>query len=260
METTEISGVITQGRGDKDQRVTKYKVGYIEDACSPTVKFIQDGGQPKIFDGNTDRTTAVTNTFTHINAVHLRIYPTENFGWDSLRFEVMTCSASTKTSACTKGGVEDKTIAAGNLIASNSNRKCNNKDRWRLNGEAMEGAAGNEDGYAGCWCPDTNHGYNEYVGVKFDQATEVSGLITQGRHDKDQWVTQFKVAYTETDGGSEEFILDEEGNEKIFTGNSDRTTEVEQYFPCHLNAFSVRIYPTASSTYPSMRFEVVTCT
>lgn len=260
LESTEVSGVITQGRGTSTQWVTNYKIGYIEDACSPTLKFIEEGGVTKIFDGNVDLNTEVKNTFTtHINAARVRIYPTAVSGWNALRFEFITCSNS-NPKTCTKAGVEDKSIAADNLIASGSNRKCNDKDRWRLNAVQMPGGTGNEDGFAGSWCSPANNYNGHYVGVKFDQATEVSGIITQGRHDKDQWVTHFKVGYTETDGGTELFILDDAGSPKIFTGNDDQATAVEQHFPCHLNAFSVRIHPTGSNKYPSLRFEVITCT
>ena len=48
LESTEVSGVITQGRGKSNQWVTQYKIGYIEDACSPTLKFIEEGGETKV--------------------------------------------------------------------------------------------------------------------------------------------------------------------------------------------------------------------
>ena len=44
----EISGFITQGRQDYDQWVTKYKIGYIESACNPVVKFVEENGRQKV--------------------------------------------------------------------------------------------------------------------------------------------------------------------------------------------------------------------
>lgn len=259
LESTEVSGVITQGMGDNDEWVTRYKIGYIEDACSPTLKFFEEAGETKIFNGNVDRNTEVKHTFTtHINAASVRIYPTAASGATALRFEFMTCSKS-NPKTCTKAGVEDSSILAANLIASGSSNDCNDKDRWRLNAVGVASSTG--DGFAGSWCAADSNFDGHYVGVKFDQATEVSGLVTQGRQDSDHWVSEFKVGYTTTDGGTEDFILDDSGNPKLFTANNDRDTEVEQHFPCHLNVFSVRIHPTICNEFPySLRFEVITCT
>ena len=58
-------------------------------------------------------------------------------------------------------------------------------------------------------------GNGEWVGVKFAQLTEVSGIMTQGRQDYDQWVKRFKVGYTITEGGAVKFIKDEQGHDKV---------------------------------------------
>lgn len=248
-ESTEISGVVTQGRESVGQWVTKYKVGYIEDGCSPTLKYIEEGGQPKVFNGNSDSDSEVAHTFpAHLNAVSVRIYPTEFNSHPSLRFDLKTCSkAPTKT--CTKAGIEDKSIPASKLTSSTvwPNNKCNNKENWRLNSNTG-------------WCASTASGTGDWIGVDFDESTEVSGLITQGRADALQYVTRFKVGYTESSGGTVKFIKDENSQDKVFTANYDQTSEVEQVFPCHLNAFSIRIYPTAVKKHASLRFEVMKCT
>merc|ERR1712136_104395 len=159
---------------------------------------------------------------------------------------------------CAKAGVESGAITASNLISSSVHHGCNDKERWRLNAVKKDGATSGA-GWAGAWCSG-RRGNGEWVGVQFAQLTEVSGIITQGRQDYDQWVKRFKVGYTITEGGAVQFIKDEQGQDKIFLGNNDRDTPVEHSFLCHLNVFSVAIYPIDTQGWTSMRFEVMTCT
>ena len=58
-------------------------------------------------------------------------------------------------------------------------------------------------------------GNGEWVGIKFTKLTEVSGIITQGRQDFDQWTTKFYVGYTITEEGNVQFIQDESGQNKV---------------------------------------------
>ena len=47
----------------------------------------------------------------------------------------------------------------------------------------------------GAWCPLTKT--NEWIQVKFAVNTLVTGVVTQGRSDYRQWVTKFKMQYSE---------------------------------------------------------------
>jgi len=79
-----------------------------------------------------------------------------------------------------------------------------------------------------------------------------AGVITQGRHGAPQWVTNYKVTYTnngtawkEADGG------------KIFNANSDSDTAVRNNFAQGFYAKAIRICPTSWSSHISMRVEGV---
>lgn len=193
------------------------------------MKYIEEGGNPKVFQGNTDRDTEVEHTFTtHLNAFSFRIYPTAMFGWTSLRFEVKVCEKPS-TQTCSKAGVEDKTILASSLISSSVKPGCNDKERWRLNAIAKPGVTSGE-GWAGAWCGETKDKDGDYVGVKFASATEVSGVITQGREDYPQWVSKFKIGYTETDGGAVKFIQDDKDKIRSLTVTRTKTLQSSRYF------------------------------
>jgi len=151
---------------------------------------------------------------------------------------------------CEKAGVENGDIPTSDFISSSIWKNCNDKEKWRLNSAGPQSA----------WCAGQKDTLgNEYVGVKFSESTEISGLVTQGRKDSNQWVTKFKVGYTETDGGTVKFVKDFDGQDQIFEGNFDTDTPVENFFSCHLNVFSIAIYPSAIKSWTSLRFEVLKC-
>ncbi|XP_022083758.1 lactadherin-like [Acanthaster planci] len=89
-ESTEVNGVVTQG---KDAwYVTNYKVAYQEQPSSERVHVAGESGNAKIFIGNSNGNTPVTNMFNErVDAVTVRIEPT---GWQrgvALRLELLGC-------------------------------------------------------------------------------------------------------------------------------------------------------------------------
>ncbi|XP_072035554.1 uncharacterized protein [Amphiura filiformis] len=89
---TRVTGVLIQGRADGCclQWVTKFKVKYSNNGDYWTSVQQTDGEM--IFDGNTDRTTVVTNLFlVPVIASFIRIIPTEWNGHISMRFELLGC-------------------------------------------------------------------------------------------------------------------------------------------------------------------------
>lgn len=64
---------------------------------------------------------------------------------------------------------------------------------------------------------------NEWILVDLGVSSEVSGIVTQGRSEVDEWVTQFMISYS-SDAFQWEFARDIYGNKKVFKGNSDAHT------------------------------------
>ncbi|XP_072022206.1 uncharacterized protein [Amphiura filiformis] len=85
---TLVSGIITQGRDIAGtQWVTMFTVEYSRDCIT-----WQDVDIGRVFTGNTDQNTEVTNTFTTpVSATLIRIRPTAWMGWISMRFELLGC-------------------------------------------------------------------------------------------------------------------------------------------------------------------------
>ncbi|CAB4033489.1 Hypothetical predicted protein, partial [Paramuricea clavata] len=98
------------------------------------------------------------------------------------------------------------------------------------------------------------HGDNTpWIQVDFLRPVTVTGVITQGRINNDQWVKTFKVKYR--DDASMTWKQDS----KVFNGNVDRNTPRENTLTTPETHRFFRIYPKSWKNYCSMRLEFVGC-
>ncbi|EKX33788.1 hypothetical protein GUITHDRAFT_44529, partial [Guillardia theta CCMP2712] len=106
--------------------------------------------------------------------------------------------------------------------------------RGRLNSKQAWSAAENKPG--------------EFMVLDTGSIQSISGVITQGRHDEDQWVTSFKVLVS-ADG----IQWDDVHCGRIFKGNSDRDTKVKTVFDYPARGRYVMIEPQTFDKHMSMR-------
>ncbi|CAK8677456.1 unnamed protein product [Clavelina lepadiformis] len=97
-----------------------------------------------------------------------------------------------------------------------------------------------------------------WIQVDMKTPTTLTGVVTQGRHNNNQWVTRYKMSF-----GSSldelEFIKNDAGNDVIFTGNFDRNSHVLNLFPHPITARYVRLVVWDYQGNVVMRIEYVTC-
>ncbi len=93
---------------------------------------------------------------------------------------------------------------------------------------------------------------NQWVIVNFGlKPVRVTRLVTQGRGNYDQWVTSFKVQYSQ-DG----IYFSDVDNGRTFAGNYDRNTKVTSFFNQIVFARLIKIIPVTFNGHMSMRLEV----
>ena len=104
-----------------------------------------------------------------------------------------------------KLGVEDGSIFDSQLTASSVYDSNHGPERARLNGVK----SGN---LTGAWSAAANSSdEQQWIRVDFDWALKtVSGIITQGRQDYAQWVTEYMVQYI-SNGAKWEYVQDGDG-------------------------------------------------
>ncbi|XP_038066585.1 retinoschisin-like [Patiria miniata] len=146
-------------------------------------------------------------------------------------------------------GMEDGRIPDESISASSvwSNRADHAPVRARLNTQ----------GYAGAWVHDFGD-VSTWIQVDFNGTVTITGLITQGREDDDQWVTEYRVTYSD-DAQSWHNVTDAFGTPIKFPGNMDRNTLVTARFPFALRTRILRINPAAWHLFSSIRFELIGC-
>jgi hypothetical protein len=92
-----------------------------------------------------------------------------------------------------------------------------------------------------------NNQVGEWMQLDLGRTMAVTHIVTQGRHEYDQWVTEYKVQHS-TDGSQFTAVS------ATFTGNKDRGTY--QTNALSVGARYIRIYPQKWSSHMSMRMGV----
>ena len=103
------------------------------------------------------------------------------------------------------------------------------------------------------WCAQSSK-VGEYVAIDLLKATNVAGVVMQGRKHGNQYVKTVKFAVSTSDSatpGDDTFTS--VGNGTIFDASKDRNTKVWVYFAKSISARHVRIYPQTWYGHMSMR-------
>ena len=93
---------------------------------------------------------------------------------------------------------------------------------------------------------------SQWMQIDLGTLMSVTGVITQGRQDRDQWVTGYTIS-TSTDGNTWTPV----NRGQTFRGNTDSGSKVNHVFS-PVSARSVRLYVKTWHSYISMRAGVIT--
>tara|TARA_R110001599_G_scaffold254277_1_gene454497 strand:- start:20 stop:1126 length:1107 start_codon:yes stop_codon:yes gene_type:complete len=102
----------------------------------------------------------------------------------------------------------------------------------------------------GGWCA-TGNAMGSWIQLDNGKIGSISGVITQGRKNADQWVKSFKVKYKDESGS----WWDVDG--KTFPGNTNRNSKVTTTFSKPVRTRYIRIYPQTFHGHVSMRVDMI---
>ncbi|XP_071503480.1 lactadherin-like [Diadema antillarum] len=146
-------------------------------------------------------------------------------------------------------GMKDGRITKEQLTASSCWHKFYCVDRARLDQPRVGPRAG-------AWSTKQKDDH-QYIQIDLLTLHQVTGIITQGRQDANQWVTSFKVFHS-IDGVTFTPVISPSGTgDEVFHGNRDRNTHNTNVFSVPVTARFIRIMPVSWHAHISMRFELL---
>ncbi|KAL4230751.1 hypothetical protein ACF0H5_011126 [Mactra antiquata] len=143
----------------------------------------------------------------------------------------------------------DYSVAGSGAFGASSAR---DTQHMALNSRILQGSS------LGGWSAKTNDP-NQYITVTFFNTIVVKGIVTAGRTDVDEWLTQYKLYYQETYYKEMLPYYDPPGTVKIFTANANATTPATNMLLFPFEAKTVKIVPVKWQNGISLRLEVLGC-
>nr|XP_045582100.1 uncharacterized protein LOC123745535 [Procambarus clarkii] len=261
-----VYGVEVAGNPLTRERVTAYTIQHSRDNNIWSV--LPDdpkypASSPKIFQGPWSPLAPLKQLFSEpIEARYLRLKPTEWHRAIALRFEVIGCDLPTVTPPSTTvrepeceepmgletGEMSELQITVSSVL--NDQEYFYGKQNIPLNSRATPYTS------AGAWLAEPKP--DQFIRFDFMEPSKLSGVVTQGRDGADEWVESYTVRYS-PDGQTWNTIKDPDGSDKIFPGNFDRNTQVENKFDRIVQARFLEIRPKTWKTNIALRAEVLGC-
>ncbi|KAG5261702.1 hypothetical protein AALO_G00287390 [Alosa alosa] len=100
---------------------------------------------------------------------------------------------------------------------------------------------------------------NQWLQIDFKDVKVVSGILTQGRCDADEWITKYSVQYRTNESLNWVYYKDQTGNNRVFYGNSDRSSTVQNLLRPPIVARYIRLLPLGWHTRIAIRMELLMC-
>ncbi|XP_028413903.1 lactadherin-like [Dendronephthya gigantea] len=108
------------------------------------------------------------------------------------------------------------------------------------------------------WAPTTGGRVGSWFQVDLGKMTTVTGLATQGQScGYSEWATTYSVSYSTN--GNKWTLYEESGVPKIFQGNKDKHSIVNNTFKIDIRSRFIRVLPKSWSKYPATRLELYGC-
>ncbi|XP_028414341.1 uncharacterized protein LOC114537501 [Dendronephthya gigantea] len=246
-----VTGIASQGDEKSEDWVKSYLVSYSLDGIN--YKNYTIGGVHKVFHGNEDQISVVTNVLSPaITARYIRINPVSWFNNISMRIEVFGCYAGPCTGSEVPLGVENERIKDSQMSSSTAQNRFPASD-GRLN--SRRAGAYEFLNYGRSWRPkDYNQG--QWLQVDLGKKEIVTAIATQG-YGTGYWVKTYSMSY----GLDEENLTSYRMNttQKVFDGNTDENSVVTNVLSPAVTARYIRIHPKTWNNVISLRVELYGC-
>ncbi|KAL8190296.1 UNVERIFIED_CONTAM: Retinoschisin [Gekko kuhli] len=100
---------------------------------------------------------------------------------------------------------------------------------------------------------------NQWLQIDLKEIKVISGILTQGRCDADEWMTKYSVQYRTDENLNWVYYKDQTGNNRVFYGNSDRSSSVQNLLRPPIVSRYIRLIPLGWHVRIAIRMELLEC-
>uniref|UniRef100_A0A665W0C8 Retinoschisin 1 n=1 Tax=Echeneis naucrates TaxID=173247 RepID=A0A665W0C8_ECHNA len=150
-------------------------------------------------------------------------------------------------------GFESGSVTSDQISCSNQDQYSGWYSSWIPNKARL-----NNQGFGCAWLSKFNDQY-QWIQIDLKEEGVVSGILTQGRCDADEWITKYSVQYRTVETLNWIYYKDQTGNNRVFYGNSDRSSTVQNLLRPPIVARYIRLLPLGWHTRIAMRMELLMC-
>ncbi|KAF7205016.1 retinoschisin 1 [Nothobranchius furzeri] len=150
-------------------------------------------------------------------------------------------------------GFESGSITSDQISCSNQDQYTGWYSSWIPNKARL-----NNQGFGCAWLSKFND-QHQWIQIDLKEEGVVSGILTQGRCDADEWITKYSIQYRSVETLNWIYYKDQTGNNRVFYGNSDRMSTVQNLLRPPIIARFIRLLPLGWHTRIAVRMELLMC-
>ena len=87
----------------------------------------------------------------------------------------------------------------------------------------------------------------------------IYAVTTQGSSSAANWVASYKIQYSAYNTSNWRTVINADGTDRVFSGNTDQNTEVSNDMPVGIVGNKIRLLPVTSNGQADVRMAVKAC-
>ncbi|MBN3303048.1 XLRS1 protein, partial [Amia calva] len=150
-------------------------------------------------------------------------------------------------------GFESGAVMSDQISCSNEDQYTGWYSSWMSSKARL-----NSQGFGCAWLSKFQDS-SQWLQIDLKEVKVISGILTQGRCDADEWMTKYSVQYRTDENLNWIYYKDQTGNNRVFYGNSDRSSSVQNLLRPPIVAQYIRLLPLGWHTRIAIRMELLLC-
>ncbi|XP_005341194.4 retinoschisin [Ictidomys tridecemlineatus] len=150
-------------------------------------------------------------------------------------------------------GFESGEVTPDQITCSNPEQYVGWYSSWTANKARL-----NSQGFGCAWLSKFQDS-SQWLQIDLKEIKVISGILTQGRCDIDEWMTKYSVQYRSDESLNWIYYKDQTGNNRVFYGNSDRSSTVQNLLRPPIISRFIRLIPLGWHVRIAIRMELLEC-